>query len=277
MIILLKCLTTFLLHSRYGKIDSIRFRSMPVKEDVKVPKRVAAASGAIDSEKGSFHAYIVFKDAASVSKSLVENMNVLDDRHIRVDRAAVNMLQVKIVGADKGARAAAEVLSSGHQVKYDIPRTVFVGNVPLQIEDEDLIQFFIAGLGAGSESLIEAVRIVRDPKTMIGKGIAFVLFKNRAGWKAGLRLDGKALSGRKLRIMPASADPTESHQYKRVKKKTESWQGATATRSGRVRGSIGVRQAGNKAKIPGTRTVAKRIGKRPAVAARKLKKKNESS
>jgi len=263
---------------RYGKIDSIRFRSMSVKEDVKVPKRAAAASGALDTEKGSFHAYIVFKDAVAVSKSLVENMNVLDDRHIRVDRAAVNMLQVKVVGANKGTRAAAEVLGSGHQVKYDIPRTIFVGNIPLQIEDEDLIQFFIAGLGAGSECPIEAVRIVRDPKTMIGKGIAFVLFRNKAGWKAGLRLDGKALSGRKLRIMPASADPTaESHQYKRVKKKTESWQGATSTRSGRVRGSIGMRQPGQKAKIPARRTVAKRIGKRPAVAARKLKQKNERS
>jgi len=263
---------------RYGKIDSIRFRSMSVKEDVKVPKRAAAASGALDTEKGSFHAYIVFKDAVAVSKSLVENMNVLDDRHIRVDRAAVNMLQVKIVGADKGTRAAAEVLGSGHQVKYDIPRTIFVGNVPLQIEDEDLIQFFIAGLGAGSEGLIEAVRIVRDPKTMTGKGIAFVLFKNKTGWKAGLRLDGKALSGRKLRIMPASADPTtESHQYKRVKQKTESWQGVTATRSGRVRGSIGFRHPGKKATIPGRKSVAKRIGKRPAVAARKLKQKNERS
>lgn len=257
---------------RYGAIESIRFRSVPLKEDSKVPRRVAAASGTVDENKGSFHAYIVFKDRESVPRALQENMRLFQDRHLRVDRAAVNNMRVKMVGAAKGSRAAAEMVSGSHQVQYDVTKSVFIGNLPLKIEDEDVIRFFIAGLGTGSESLLEAVRVVRDPKTSLGKGIAFVLFKTRKAAKDALKLDKKALHGRKLRICPAESNPTaEATQYKPQARSAKPWQGNQATKSGRLRG---VRPA--KAPRPVTR-VNKRTGKRPAVAARKLlQKKNKN-
>ncbi|KAI8107415.1 hypothetical protein M9435_002445 [Picochlorum sp. BPE23] len=262
---------------KYGTIESIRFRSMPLKEDSKVPRRVAAASGTIDESKGSFHAYIIFENKESVSQALQENMKVLHDRHLRVDRAAVNKMRVKMVGAAKGSRAAAEMVSGSHQVRYDVTKSVFVGNLPLQIEDEDVIRFFIAGLGTGSESLLEAVRVVRDPKTSVGKGIAFVLFKTRKAAKDALKLDRKALQGRKLRIQPAESNPSaEATQYKPPARSSKPWQGATATKSGRLRGaqplkasSQGIRAA------TGTKITKKRTGKRPAVAARKLLQKQQ--
>lgn len=258
---------------KYGPVESVRFRSMMLKKDSKVPRRAAAASGTVDTDRGSFHAYVVFENIESISPSLQENMKVLDDRHLRVDRAAVNQMRVKLLGATKGSRAAAELISGSHQVHYDVHRSVFVGNMPLDIEDEDLIRFFIAGLGAGSDSLLEAVRIVRDPKTSVGKGIAFALFKTRAARKQALKLNGRILDGRKLRITEVQSDSgSEASQYTRVssKKASQSWQGATATKSGRVRGI-------NKRAIPRTIDSSnmygkspKRTGKRPAVAARKL-------
>lgn len=257
---------------RYGEVESVRFRSMMLVKDSKVPRRAAAASGTVDTERGSFHAYVVFESIQSVPKSLQENMKVLDGRHLRVDRAAVNKMRVKLLGASKGYRAAAELVSGSHQVHYDVHKSVFIGNLPLTIEDEDLIRFFIAGLGTGSDPLLEAVRIVRDPKTSVGKGIAFALFKTRPACKQALKLNGKILNGRKLRITEVQADPgSEASQYTRVtsKKANQSWQGATSTKSGRVRGI-------NKKTLstPGTSQFQvkgqKRTGKRPAVAARKL-------
>lgn len=263
------------LFKKYGVVESVRFRSVPVKEDAKVPRRVAAASGAIDTDKGSFHAYVRFESDASVEDALQENMKMFGERHIRVDRAAINKMRVKIVGSQKGLRAAAEMVGDGYQVKYDVGRSVFVGNVPIKIEDEDLIRFFIAGMGSGSEGLLEAVRIVRDPKTLMGKGIAFVLFRNRAARQAALKLDGKALQSRKLRITPAKSNPTsESQQYSRVKKSAP-WQGATATRSGRVRGAP-ARSTPSSAPRPNPARPKKRTGKRPAVAARKLAQKRKA-
>lgn len=263
---------------RYGAIESIRFRSMPLKEDSRVPRRVAAASGTIDGSKGSFHAYIVFENKESVSQALQENMKVLHDRHLRVDRAAVNNMRVKMVGAAKGSRAAAEMVSGSHQVRYDVTKSVFVGNLPLKIEDEDVIRFFIAGLGTGSESLLEAVRVVRDPKTSVGKGIAFVLFKTRKAAKDALKLDRKALQGRKLRIQPAESNPSaEATQYKPPARSNKPWQGATATKSGRLRGAQPRASSRGIRSVPGSKMTKKRTGKRPAVAARKLLQKQQKN
>ncbi len=268
---------------QYGDIESIRFRSMLLKKDSRVPRRVAAAAGTVDEERGSHHAYLVFVHDTAVPKALQENMKVLDDRHIRVDRAAVNNMRVKLLGAKKGSRAAAELVGASHQVQYDVSKTVFVGNLPLQVEDEELIRFFIAGLGAGSDSLIQAVRVVRDPKTSVGKGIAFVMFKNRGARKQALTLHGKALQGRKLRISEAQSDATtEAAQYKRQgnnSQKSKPWQGATSSKSGRVRGGVAKKTASSYAKTLKSASkrpqMPKRTGKRPAVAARKAAAKSQ--
>lgn len=254
---------------------------MPLKNDTKVPRRVAAASGALEEEKGSVHAYIVYETKESVPRALQENMKTLDGRHLRVDRAAVNMMRVKMVGAKKGGRAAAEILSTAQKVQYDESRTIFVGNVPLDVDDEDLIRFFIAGLGTGGDGLIEAVRIVRDPKTLKGKGIAFVMLKTRATWRLALKLDGKKLQGRALRISPAQSHPhssTSAQGSLKRTKKTETWQGATATKSGRVRGAVHKNPLNNKGVGRQPNPLhKKRTGKRPAVAARKLQQKMSKS
>jgi nucleolar protein 12 len=263
----------------HGEIESIRFRSMLLKKDSRVPRRVAAAAGTIDGERGSHHAYVVFVDKSSVANALRENMRVLDDRHIRVDRAAVNTMRVKLLGSKKGSRAVAELVGSSHQVQYDVSKTVFVGNLPLDIEDEELVRFFIAGLGSGSESLLQAVRVIRDPKTSVGKGIAFVLFKSRGARKQALGLNGKALQGRRLRISEAQAEGTsEPNRYVhqgRHADKSKSWQGATSSKSGRVRGGVDAKKGTASQKYATTLRKSKKVqkpkrtGKRPAVLARK--------
>jgi nucleolar protein 12 len=50
--------------------------------------------------------------------------------------------------------------------------------MPPQVSEEELIRAFSSG-DAQPElaGAVEAVRVVRDPKTNIGKGIAYVLFK----------------------------------------------------------------------------------------------------
>lgn len=45
------------------------------------------------------------------------------------------------------------------------------------MQDEEIYQLF-SGL-ANMNSSIEAIRVVRDPGTSLGKGIAYVLFKTK--------------------------------------------------------------------------------------------------
>jgi nucleolar protein 12 len=48
----------------------------------------------------------------------------------------------------------------------------------LQVSEEELIRAFSCAEGQPElAGAVEAVRVVRDPKTNLGKGIAYLLFK----------------------------------------------------------------------------------------------------
>ena len=51
----------------------------------------------------------------------------------------------------------------------DYKRTVFIGSLPFDVEEESLWEFF-----SDLEKEIECVRVVRDKATNVGKGIAYV-------------------------------------------------------------------------------------------------------
>jgi hypothetical protein len=74
-------------------------------------------------------------------------------------------------GRVAGVWRAVRVLQSGVQqacsavgAAQPLPRPVCA------VQDEELIRFFVSGVGAGADVELEAVRVVRDPKTSVGKG-----------------------------------------------------------------------------------------------------------
>ena len=174
-----------------GVIESVRFRSFTVS-DLRLPKKAAFINSAFHEQRDSCNAYVVFKstDEAVIEAALAKNNTVVEGHHIRVDRAA------RSSDARDGANK----------------RSVFVGNLPFDVTEESLRAHFE---DAGMEG-IDNVRIVRDPKTGLGKGIAFVGFSTEDTAVAALSLhesefaiaatDGKAKQkGRTLRIFRASA------------------------------------------------------------------------
>lgn len=170
----------------FGAIASLRLRSLPI-ESVAVPRKssyklmmkVSASKNKIDVSSGaSCNAYVVFQDETSAEKAAEEAHDMeFHGRHLRVDRVSS---------------------TGGAQVTFDPKRSIFVGNVPTRVSDEDVRNFF-----AQEEGLrVANVRVVRDRKSQLGKGIAFVLFEeNRMVGKA-LGLNGSKLNDRPLRITP---------------------------------------------------------------------------
>ena len=59
---------------RYGKVESVRLRSLPVQLDKMLPRRAAVLSKRVATDRGSAHAYIVFEDQSSVTPALQHNM-----------------------------------------------------------------------------------------------------------------------------------------------------------------------------------------------------------
>ncbi|KAL2518288.1 RNA-binding (RRM/RBD/RNP motif) family protein [Abeliophyllum distichum] len=177
--------------AKFGEVESVRIRSVPII-DSKVPRKGAVIKKQINENADSVHAYIVFKTEDCAQASLAHNMAVVGGNHIRVDRACPPCKKLK---GDSSAL-------------YDNKRTVFVGNLPFDVKDEEIYQLF-TGI-KNLEASVEAVRVVRDPGTSLGKGIAYVLFKTRDATNSIVKKHKLKLRDRELRLSHAKSNSTTS-------------------------------------------------------------------
>ncbi|KAK9480606.1 hypothetical protein V1514DRAFT_288808 [Lipomyces japonicus] len=158
--------------AEYGDIQSVRFRSIAFSE--MLPRKVAFIKQKLHDKRSTVNAYIVYDSEASARKALQSNGAVLLDHHVRVDSVA-------------------------HPAKQDIKRSIFIGNLDFEAEEETLWQYF-SKIGE-----LEYVRIIRDSKTNVGKGFAYAQFKDAMYVSKALLLNEKKMGekGRKLRISRA--------------------------------------------------------------------------
>ena len=104
-------------------------------------------------------------------------MVVFDGRHLRVDRCYKDDKYNKISNDDDENK---KTIGNGAAL-YDRALSVFIGNLPFDIEDEEIYSMFsttssktslVSNSSIPSQCLdqLEAVRIVRDKNTNVGKG-----------------------------------------------------------------------------------------------------------
>ncbi|SCU84878.1 LANO_0C02652g1_1 [Lachancea nothofagi CBS 11611] len=167
-------------------VESVRFRSISFEEAL--PRKVAFVQQKLHKSRDSVNAYVVYADKNAV-KIACQKLNgcVFEDHHLRVDSVA-------------------------HPTQHDNKRSVFVGNLDFEETEESLWKHF------GKTGDIEYVRVVRDSKTNVGKGFAYVQFSDFQAVNKALLLDGQKLngSGRKLRVtrcktMRKAQAPTQSN------------------------------------------------------------------
>ncbi|XP_066467553.1 RNA-binding protein 34 [Tiliqua scincoides] len=153
----------------YGQIESVRFRSLIPDEDT-LSRRMAAIKRKIHPNMKYVNAYIVFKEEHAANNALKRNgSEFASGFHIRVDLASKSTC-------------------------HDNKKSVFVGNLPYEIDDDTVRKHFS---DCGN---VIGVRIVRDRNTGIGKGFGYVLFENTDAVHLALKLNNSDLKGRKLRV-----------------------------------------------------------------------------
>ncbi|KDP36511.1 hypothetical protein JCGZ_09337 [Jatropha curcas] len=259
---------------QFGEIESVRIRSVPIV-DTKIPRKGAILLKKLNDSADSVHAYIVFKTEHSAEASLAHNMAVVGGNHIRVDRACPPRKKLKGEGAPL----------------YDNKRTLFVGNLPFDVKDEEIYQLF-SGIKE-IESSVEAVRVIRHPHIGLGKGIAYVLFKTKEAANLVLKKRNLKIRDRELRLSHSKQDSTPSKRRnvlisdsptKRLAmdsrtpdrnsgsntKASTSYQGLRASKTGVYKKVRPQTKVSFKTKSK-TQVGEKRMEKRPAVAARKAK------
>uniref|UniRef100_A0A672N4U3 RRM domain-containing protein n=1 Tax=Sinocyclocheilus grahami TaxID=75366 RepID=A0A672N4U3_SINGR len=157
------------LFKQAGAIESVRFRSV-VQEDPTMSRKVAAIQRKVHPKKQNINAYIVFKEEETAAGALKWNgQEIQPGFHIRVDRVSQH---------------------SGHDHK----RSIFVGNLPYDIMELPVREHFE---DCGN---VEAVRLVRDRESGMGKGFGYVLFESPDSVMLALKLDGSKLLDRNIRV-----------------------------------------------------------------------------
>lgn len=143
----------------YGPVNGIRFRSANGKILFKHKDR---------KEAGSLSAWIVLKDAETVTRALALNGTVFKNNHLRVTR-----------GNEKSS-------------SMDTKRTIFVGNLKYSANEEKLREIF------SSCGDIEYVRCLNDDKGC--KGVAYVCFKAPEAVGLALELNETILDERPIHV-----------------------------------------------------------------------------
>lgn len=157
------------LFSQHGKVASVRLRSLVVEKG-RLPVRVAKRKQKQVSSS-TVNAYIVFEEEEQAVKALSLNGALFSDRHIRVDLA-------------------------GRARDHTHRRSVFVGGLPYSTDDEELREVFT------KFGEVESVRVVREPRTGLGKGFGFVTFAEESGVMFSLQHSRHiTLGGHQLRVM----------------------------------------------------------------------------
>lgn len=190
-------------------IESLRFRSTPFSTPL--PKKAAfARKDLMPATTAATNAYCVYSHpAAARAAAATLNGTVVLDRHLRVDSiahpAATDHRRCVFVGnlgfvddasAVRAANAAEDAARRGEDAKK--PRVQ--KSKPVADTEEGLWRVF------GKAGTVESVRVVRDPKTRVGKGFAYVQFHDANAVEAALLYNEKKfppLLPRVLRVVRA--------------------------------------------------------------------------
>lgn len=156
-------------------IESLRFRSIAFSSAA-MPKRAAyITKNTMDATTHSANAYAVYSSVPLARKACAKlNGTIVLDRHLRVDSVAhpseVDHRRCVFVGnlgfVDDETVLNLKIDEDGKEKTEKRKRT----RVPMDVE-EGLWRTFNQHAGK-----VESVRVVRDPVTRVGKGIAYVQF-----------------------------------------------------------------------------------------------------
>merc|ERR1712093_630354 len=181
------------------KVESIRFRSTAYAGTALPKKAAFAKKELLSATTKSTNAYVVYSTAFAAREAVKKlNGTMVLDRHLRVDGVA-------------------------HPAKTDHRRCVFVGNLGF-VDDESMLDQggenerkrskipsdIEEGLWRqfGKAGAVESVRVVRDEKTRVGKGFAYVQFEDPNSVEAALLFNEKKyppMLPRVLRVVRAKA------------------------------------------------------------------------
>jgi len=188
------------LFSEFGRIETVRLRNL-IPLNPKRGKRLAFIKKELHPLQKTITAFIRFADETQARSATCLNGHIYKEHHLRVDMAH----------------------EQHENLKHDNKRSIFIGNLPFDANDDDVWKAFEE---CGE---IENVRLIRDSATSVGKGFGYVLFQDEASVALALRMEGNCKIGnRQIRVKPAVKKPkhvkpvVHQRKYQKPNKKFKS-------------------------------------------------------
>ena len=201
---------------KFGAVASVRLRSVPIAGtavddagNLNLVKRVCANKQKYSDNKNSVNAYVSFVDGKTIVNK--DTSGEPSAEQYSSSSSAENAVRAAI--------AANGMQFNGHTLRIDVSspsgkssglfdpkRSVFLGNLPHRVTEEEVRKHFSDGLSSIGDSafnatdegteLVQGVRLVRDGETQLGKGFGYLLLRDRSTAAAALALNDTKISGR---------------------------------------------------------------------------------
>uniref|UniRef100_A0A0N4ZRG5 RNA-binding protein 34 n=1 Tax=Parastrongyloides trichosuri TaxID=131310 RepID=A0A0N4ZRG5_PARTI len=175
--------------NHYGKVESVRIRNVH-PENEKMSRRAAAQTRKYSEEQKNLNFYVKYEKEESVAAAIAAGKKEMDGNRLIITAADDN--------------------------KYESNCSVFVGNLPHKITENEVIKHF------EKVGEVNAVRVVRNRDTHEGLGIGFVRYQDPSSVEKALELNGKKLKNKELRvtkILKKKNRPVKSNDNNKFNKK----------------------------------------------------------
>mmetsp|Transcript_7338 Transcript_7338/g.11582 ORF Transcript_7338/g.11582 Transcript_7338/m.11582 type:complete len:537 (-) Transcript_7338:85-1695(-) len=184
----------------FGFIESIRLRSIGFK-DPSVPRMVALSKKQFHDRRHSMNAYVVFVEEKAAESALEANGH----------KVTAKVTNPSKRGGEEGGAVEEEEeeedfylrvdRASGPKTSVDNSKSIFVGNLPYDAQENDVRRHF---QGCGE---IINVRLIRDRRLNVGKGFGYVSFRTKSAATTARLLHETEFRGRKLRVFASTDKP----------------------------------------------------------------------
>jgi nucleolar protein 12 len=186
------------LFKAHGPIEAVRLRGV-VAANPKLPKKTALLARRMHPNCDTLLAYVVYKpdggspcaeqpgEGARAEPQRPASGRAEDVAHPPVSRcvqAACAALNLTIF-MDKHLRVNPAVHTRG-----PLRQSVFLGNLPFDVTEEELIVLFAAPAKTAGSALV-GVRVTRDKETGMGRGVGFASFDDELGVRAVINMQGE--------------------------------------------------------------------------------------
>jgi RNA recognition motif-containing protein len=163
----------------FGAVEAVRLRGV-VAANPKLPKKTALLARRMHTSCDTLLAYVVFKPVDGAKTVPNDGGEYSVGAPVLAACAALNLT----VFMEKHLRVTPAVHTRG-----PLRQSIFLGNLPFDVTEEELIMLFTEPAKAAGSSLV-GVRVTRDKETGMGRGVGFASFDDELGVRAVMNLQG---------------------------------------------------------------------------------------